>query len=231
MIYDSHLGKPVENQILLSLPVNEQGFILSKLEAVNLPYGRVLYNSGDPIKHVFFPNSGMCSLLSTTEDGSTVEVGMVGNEGLVGVPVVLGVNSMPYQVTVQVQCAALRLEANLLKEAFNQRGLFHDQVLLYVHDLITQISQSASCNRFHTVRQRLCRWLLTTCDRAKSNHFRLTQEVISHMLGARRQGVNEAAGEIKQLGLISYYRGQITILNREGLEATSCECYRIIKES
>jgi CRP-like cAMP-binding protein len=230
MNYDSQLGRVVENKILLRLPADEYDSILPKLEVVDLRYGKVLYNPGDAIKHVFFPNGGMCSLLATTEDGSTVEVGMVGNEGVVGVPVILGANSMPYQVTVQVQGTALRMKGSLLREAFNQRGLFHDQILLYVYDLLAQISQSASCNRFHTVRQRLCRWLLTTCDRAKSNLFRLTQEVLSHMLGARRQGVNEAAGDIKQLGLISHDRGQITVLDREGLEAFSCECYRIIKE-
>ena len=231
MIYGSQLGRLTENRLLLSLPLDEYDSIIPKLEAVELPYGKVLYNSGSPIKHAFFPNNGMCSILSSTEDGSTVEVGMVGNEGMVGVPVILGVNSMPYQVTVQVQGTALRMGVNLLREAFTQRGIFHDRILLYVYDLITQLSQSASCNRFHTVRQRLCRWLLITSDRAKLNHFRLTQEVISDMLGARRQGINEAASEIKQLGLISYYRGHITILDREGLEAASCECYKIIKES
>ena len=230
MIYDKQPGRPVENQILLSLSNNEYDFILPNLEAVNLPYGRILYHSGDSISYAFFPNSGMCSLLATTEDGSTIEVGMVGNEGLVGVPVVLGMNSMPYEVTVQVQGSALRVGVNLLIEVFNQHGLLHDRLLRYTYSLITQISQSAACNRFHTVEQRLCRWLLTTCDRAKSDHFRLTHEILSHMLGSRRQGVTEAASAIKHLGLISYNRGQITVLDRSGLEAASCECYNVIKE-
>lgn len=231
MVYDKRLGRHVENQILLSLSVDEYDFILPNLRAVNLAYGNVIYHSGDSISYAFFPNSGMCSLLATTKDGSTIEVGMVGNEGLVGVPVILGRNSMPYEVTVQVPGSALRVGVNLLIDAFNQHGLLHDKLLRYTYTLITQISQSAACNRFHTVEQRLCRWLLTTCDRAKTDHFRLTHEVLSRMLGARRQGVTEAASALKNLGLISYSRGQILLLDREGLESASCECYDVIKEN
>lgn len=215
----------IDNEILAALPRDEYNRIAPKLESVPLVYGKVVYQLGDHIRHVYFPDRGMASLLSVTRSGQIIEIGMVGKEGILGIPVIFGRSRIPYQVRVQVQGIAMRMKANLLKEEFDRGGSLHDLLLSYTYTLLTQLSQSAVCNRFHTVEERLCRWLLTACDRATSNKLRFTQDMIAQMLGSHRQGVAEAANRLQKAGLISYARGHIIALDREGLESASCECY------
>ena len=218
------------NQILFALSRQQYPLLFSNLEVVQLPRGKVVFHLAEPIKKVLFVASGMVSLLATTEDGSTTQVAMIGNEGLIGIPAVLGISKAPYQVTIQIPGRAMAVKAEILVEAFRQPGPLQDILLRYLHSLISQISQSAACNRFHTVEERLCRWLLVSCDRAKSNNLPLTQETLSYMLGAPRTNVTKAATALKRAGLIKYQRGDIQILNRLGLEQRGCECYRVISE-
>jgi CRP-like cAMP-binding protein len=186
--------------------------------------------SGDRIRYAHFPLTGMISLLSTTESGSTVEVAMVGNEGILGLPVVMSINKSPYEAMIHIAADTVRIKAEVLKEEFDRGGRLQDFMLRYTHVLIAQIMQSAVCNRFHTVEERLCRWLLIARDRVNSNTIDLTQENIAHMLGSPRTGVTMAAGVLQQSGLIRYSRGKIVILDRQRLSDASCECYRVIKE-
>lgn len=225
---DSHL--PTGNQILSALPRAQYPLLFSSLQSVSLERGKILFDLADPISSVFFITSGMVSLLATTEDGSTTQVGMVGDEGLLGLPAILRSGKAPYQVIVQIPGRALRVRAEVVVDAFRQDGPLQDILLRYTHSLISHISQSAACNRFHTVEQRLCRWLLVSLDRVKSDHLLLTQEALSHMLGATRTNVTTAAGTLKRAGLIQYRHGDIQVRNRNGLEQLSCECYRVITE-
>lgn len=222
---------PEHNQIIASLPADEYLRVARDLESIDLVQGEVLYNFGVEIQDVFFPTSGMVSLLSISEGGSLVEVGMVGNEGMLGTPLALGFKTSPHQVMVQVQGAALRMKAFALRSEFERNGVLHHLLLRHVGALLAEISQSVACNRFHIVEQRLCRWLLVTSDRVRSNSFGLTQEFLSYMLGARREGVALAMGDLKRLGLIHHVPGQITIIDRKGLESASCECYRIVRDA
>ena len=196
-----------------------------------MPCGKLIYNALDTIHDVYFLNSGIASLLSITQDGDTIEVGMVGSEGMLGIAVVLGIEKMPYQVIMQVEGTALRMNARALKQEFSQNKLLRDVLLRYLYTLMAQLSQSAVCNHFHTLEARLCRWLLITSDFVKSNEFKITHEFLSRILGSRRQGVTEAANSIRKAGIISYVRGHITILDREALESISCECYGVVKEA
>lgn len=221
--------KRIENRILASLPEDEYHRLLSNLQPVHLKKGTVIYQAGDQIKDCYFPLSGMISVLSTTEDHKTVEVAVIGNEGVIGIATVLQMNITPYQKIIQIQAEAMRIRADALKNEFHKGGKFQKLLLSYIHSLICQISQSAVCNRFHTVEQRMCRWLLLTSDRVRSDVFPLTQESISHMLGTPRTNVSMIANSLQQQGLIYYKRGIITIVDREELEETSCECYRIVK--
>lgn len=220
-----------KNRILAALPSDEYNMIAPKPEHVHLSYGRVLYDFSEEIRHVYFLNSGMGSLLSVTEDGAIVEVGMVGNEGMLGMPIIMGMETMPYRVTMQVAGTALRVRAGLVKQAFDQHRVLHKLLLRYTYTLIAQITQSALCNHFHSVEERLCRWLLTTRDRTKLDKFRLTHEMLSHMLGARRQSVTEVANMLRKAGLIDYVRGEITLLDTQGLRDRACECYEVVKEA
>jgi CRP-like cAMP-binding protein len=172
----------------------------------------------------------MLSLLSITEEGRTIEVGMIGNEGMTGVPVILRSGKAPYEVMVQLAGNALRIRGDALREAFNRGGTLQDLLLRYTHSLLIQVAQSAACNRFHTVEERLCRWLLVSRDRVQTDTIQLTQEFISHMLGVPRTSVTMIAGALQKEGLIKYSRGKITLLDRRGLEAASCECYRRVQE-
>lgn len=223
---DSHLF--TSNQILCALSREQYPLLFSSLQSVHLNRGEVLFNLADPIRWVFFIASGMVSLLATTEDGSTTQVGMVGDEGLVGIPSILRINKAPYQVIVQIPGRAMRLRAEILVDGFGRDGPLKEILLRYIHSLISQISQSAACNRFHTIEQRLCRWLLISLDRTRADHLPLTQEALSHMLGASRTNVTKAAATLKRAGLIQYRHGNIQIPNRQGLEQLSCECYRVI---
>ena len=230
------LSKPLpsaykHNLILGALHDKEYKHLYPALEPVALPQGKTLYGAGDAALHAYFLVSGMISLLAITEDGQAIEVGMVGNEGMVGLPIVLGLNIMPHLVITQLPCTALRISPEKLKAEFNLGGQFHDLLLRYTDTLITQLSQSASCNMFHTVKERLCRWLLIARDRVQSDTLCLTQEFISQMIGAPRTSVTTIAGILQKEGLVNYQRGKIVILDPGGLESASCECYGIVKES
>jgi CRP-like cAMP-binding protein len=223
--------RPTRNLILAALPAAEFDRLTAQLEPLSLPQGRVLYEHGQVIDQVYFPDSGMVSLLSTTSEGAIIEVAMVGNEGMLGMPIVWGSATIPYQVTVQIAGTARAVPASLLQAEVNRQGLLHDLLLRYTYILVSQISQSAVCNRFHTIEQRLCRWLLVTHDRTQSNEYPLTQDFLSHMLGSSRQRVNAALRALQKKRLIGYARGQIAIVDRRGLESTSCECYNLVRQA
>ncbi|HEX8499733.1 MAG TPA: Crp/Fnr family transcriptional regulator [Pyrinomonadaceae bacterium] len=221
---------PFDNHLLAALPREEYARLAPHLELVRLPAGRVLCEVGSVISHVHFLKGGMASLLSLTEDGHSVEVGMIGNEGVVGLPAVLGLGAAPYRVVMQLPGNALRLRADVLRAEFNRKGRLQQLLLHYLHTLLTQVSQSAACNRYHTMKARLCRWLLVSRDRSHSDTLHLTQEFLAQMMGAPRPRVTLVAGDLQRAGLIRYSRGKIFILDRRGLEAMSCECYRIVRE-
>lgn len=220
--------QPVGNRLLAALSPSEHERFFSRLEMVHLTRSKILYSAGDIINYTYFPLTGIISLLSVTEDGRTMEVAMVGNEGAIGIPVILRALTTPYEITVQIPARALRIRAGLLREEFDRGGRLQDVLLRYTNGLLLQVSQSPVCNYFHTVEKRLCRWLLITRDCLQSDTFHLTQEMISQMLGAPRSGVTVAAGQLQKKGLIRYSRGKITILNQKGLGMAACECYRIV---
>jgi CRP-like cAMP-binding protein len=222
-------GAPVGNRLLATLPRNEYKRLLPKLKTVNLVFGEPLYQSGDAIKYVYFPNNSIISLLSEVSETSLLEVGMVGNEGMAGLAVFMGVRSSSTYALVQGSGTALRMSSAALRTEANRLGSLHRLLHRYSHSLLTQVSQSSACNRFHFVDARLARWLLMTNDRLGVEEFPLTQEFLSNMLGVRREGVSKAAGALQAAKLIRYSRGTINLLNRRGLEAKSCECYAIIK--
>jgi CRP-like cAMP-binding protein len=222
---------PNENRLLAALPHEEYKRLQPHLELVHLSTRRTLAEAGDPIRHAYFLNSGMGSLLALTQGGATVEIAMVGNEGMLGIPVVLGAYKTVYRIMVQIPGDAMRIKADVIWTEFKRGGELQGLLLGYTHALITQISQSAVCNRFHTVEKRLCRWLLIAHDRVEGNTFHLTQEIISFMMGTPRTAVTMAAGTLQDAGLIRYKRGKITIIDRPGLEQSACECYRIVAES
>jgi len=217
------------NRLLATLPKKEYERLLPGLKRVPLDFGEILYEPGDIIKHVYFPNDSIVSLLSALSERSTLEVGMVGNEGMAGLPIFMGVKVSRTRALVQGAGSAMRMTSATVRLEANRLGALHRLLHRYSHSLLTQVSQSAACNRFHPVDARLARWLLMTSDRLGREEFRLTQEFMSNMLGVRREGVNRAAGALQTDRLIRYSRGVITILNRRDLEANSCECYAIIK--
>lgn len=225
---DTH---PIKNRLLAALPRDDYMRLHPNLELVKLSNRRTLYEAGDVIKYVYFLNSGMGSLLALTQGGATVEIAMVGNEGMLGIPAILGHHQTPYQVMIQLPGDGLRIKTDVIRAEFKLCGVLQDLLLNYTHALITQISQSAICNRFHTIEKRLCRWLLIAHDRVDGDTFHLTQEIISFMLGTPRTAVTMAAGTLQDSGLIRYKRGKITILDRSGLEEAACECYGIVAES
>lgn len=216
------------NRLLSALPDDEYAHLLPSLTLVRLPRRRVIYEAGESVRHVYFITGGMASLLAATTDGETVQVAMVGDEGAVGLSSLLGSGVMPYEVTVQLQGSALRISAAALAAAFRRSEALRDLLLRYLHTLVTQITQSALCNNYHTIEERLCRWLLISRDRAGSDVLSLTQESLSHMLGAQRTGVTSAASALQRSGLITYRHGQIRLLDQKGLEERSCECYAAV---
>ena len=220
---------PAVNRLLAALPQEEYQRLLPELEQVTLTFAEVVYKPGERIRHVYFPNESIISLLVEMSDRSTLEVGVIGNEGMAGISVFMDMDTSPYRAIVQGAGTAGRMGAAALREEAGRGGSLHRLLQRYAHSLLTQVSQSAACNRFHVVDARLARWLLMTGDRLGTNEFRLTQDFISHMLGVRREGVNKAAGALQKGELINYRRGQIRILNRAGLEAASCACYGIMK--
>lgn len=217
------------NRLLAALPKNEYRRLLPELKTVSLVLGEELYEPGDVIKHVYFPNDSIISLISELSETSRLEVGMVGNEGMAGLAVFMGVNSSTTLALVQGAGTAMRMSSAAVRREANRLGSLHHLLHRYSHSLLAQVSQSSSCNRFHMVDARLARWLLMTNDRLAAEEFPLTQEFLSTMLGVRREGVSKAAGALQARKLIRYSRGVITILNRRGLEAKSCLCYAIIK--
>ncbi|HEX6624891.1 MAG TPA: Crp/Fnr family transcriptional regulator [Pyrinomonadaceae bacterium] len=219
-----------KNRLLAALPRQEYERLAPHLEPMHLPRGKTIALTGDTLRYAYFPTSGMLSLLSTSGGGEAIEVAMVGSEGFVGVPIILKVGVTPYWSMVQIQSDAMRISAAALGEEFDRCEQLHDLLLKYTHSLLAHVTQSAVCNRFHTVQERLCRWLLLSRDRMKSDTINLTQEFISQMLGTARTGVTMAAVPLQDAGLIRYRRGKITILDREGLESVACECYSIVRK-
>lgn len=220
----------VENQLLSSLPRLDHTRLLAHLKQVHYKQGQVLYEAGDSIRHVYFFMNGMASLLSSDEAGETLEVATVGNEGMVGIPAILRSNESPYQVVVQISADVMRMGVDKLCAEFNRGGQFHDLLLRYLSVWLNQMTQSAVCNRFHGLDQRLSRWLMVTRSHAQSNELHLTQEHISYALGVPRTSITASARRLKETGLISYERGKIQILNPRGLEDEACECYRTAVE-
>jgi len=221
---------PVANSLLASLPRKDYERLLTSSEPVTLNFGEIIYEPGQPIRHVYFPNDALVSLLTLADGHLALEVGMVGHEGMVGTPVPLGINVSAVRALVQGSGTAMRMtSARFLKEFRDcpplQRALYR-----YIHVLMAQVTQTAACNRFHVVEARLARWLLMTRDRVRANKFRLTHEFLAHMLGVRRVGVTGAASALQQQKLIRYSRGEISILDSKGLEAAACRCYQVVKD-
>jgi CRP-like cAMP-binding protein len=220
---------PKQNHLLDALPASAYERIAPHLELIPMALGEVLYESGARLRHVYFPTTSIVSLLYVMEDGASAEIAVVGNEGILGISLFMGGNTTPSRAIVQSEGHAFRLRADLLKNEFERHGPTMHLLLRYTQALITQMAQTAVCNRHHTVDQQLCRWLLLSLDRLGSNELAMTQELIANMLGVRREGVTEAAGQLQDAGLIRYRRGHITVLDRPGLEARSCECYQVVK--
>ncbi|MDB6084817.1 MAG: Crp/Fnr family transcriptional regulator [Gammaproteobacteria bacterium] len=221
---------PLQNRLLAALPDVERERWLPQLEYVDLPLGNVLYEPGDTLSHVYFPTSAIVSLLYVMANGSSAEIAVVGNEGIVGISLFMGGESTPSRAVIQSAGQGIRLKAQLMKDEFDRAGAVHNLLLRYTQALITQMAQTAVCNRHHSLDQQLCRWLLLSMDRLQGNELVMTQELIANMLGVRREGVTEGALKLQQANLIRYARGRITVLDRDGLETRSCECYAVVKK-
>lgn len=221
---------PVRNQLLTKLVPEALERLSPHLEVVNLSLGQVIYEAGAPLSHVYFPIDCIVSLLCVMADGSSAEIAVVGNEGVVGIALFMGGGTTPSRALVQSAGPAQRIPSIHLLAEFDRIGGLHNLLLRYTQALITQMSQTAVCNRHHTVDQQLCRWLLLSLDRLSSSELTMTQELIANMLGVRREGVTEAAGRLQSSGIIRYSRGVITVLNRPQLEARVCECYAVVKK-
>ena len=217
------------NHLLAALPNLVTSRWLAHLEDVELGLGQVLYESGGTLSHVYFPTTAIVSLLYVMENGASAEIAVVGNEGIVGISLFMGGESTPSRAVVQSAGRGLRLKAQILKDEFNQAGPVLHLLLRYTQALITQMAQTAVCNRHHSLDQQLCRWLLLSLDRLQGDELVMTQELIANMLGVRREGVTEGALKLQQAGLIRYARGRITVLDRGGLEKRTCECYAVVK--
>ncbi|HEV7614054.1 MAG TPA: Crp/Fnr family transcriptional regulator [Steroidobacteraceae bacterium] len=226
---DILFSEPI-NRLLAALPNAEAERWLPLMESVDLPLGQVLYEAGGTLSHVYFPTTAIISLLYVMEDGASAEIAVVGNEGIVGVSLFMGGESTPSRAVVQSAGRGLRLKAQILKDEFNRAGPVLHLLLRYTQALITQMAQTAVCNRHHSLDQQLCRWLLLSLDRLEGNELVMTQELIANMLGVRREGVTEGALKLQNAGLIQYARGHITVLDRGGLEKRSCECYAVVKK-
>ena len=221
---------PRDNHILDALPDEERERLFPHLSFVSMPLGKVLYESGESLKHIYFPTDSIVSLLYVMKDGASAEIAVVGNDGAIGVALFMGGETTPSRAIVQSAGSAYRLEGKRLKLEFSRHGQMLHVLLRYTQSLITQMAQTAVCNRHHSVNQQLCRWLLLSLDRLQSNELKMTQELIANMLGVRREGVTAAAGELQKAGVIRYSRGKITVLDRAKLEQLSCECYSVVKK-
>lgn len=221
---------PVANSLLAALPRKAYQLLLARLEPITLTFGEELYRPGEPIRHVYFPTDSLVSLLTLVEGHQALEVGLVGYEGMLGIPLALGVSDSPVRALVQGSGMALRMTSAHFRNEFQQNALLQKEVYRYTYELMVQLTQTAACNRFHHVEARLARWLLMTRDRVRSNQFHQTHGLLGNMLGVRRVGVTKAAGALRQRKLISYNRGEISILDGDGLEAAACQCYQIVKD-
>jgi CRP-like cAMP-binding protein len=219
-----------KNHLLAALTDAERAPWKPPLQAVEMPLGKVLYESGGKLTHVYFPTTSIVSLLYVMENGASAEIAVVGNEGIVGISLFMGGESTPSRAVVQSGGEGLCLRANTLMREFNRAGPVMHLLLRYTQALITQMAQTAVCNRHHSLDQQLCRWLLLSLDRLQSNQLVMTQELIANMLGVRREGVTEAAGRLHRAGIIDYQRGHITVLDRAQLERRTCECYAVVKK-
>ncbi|MDO8294263.1 MAG: Crp/Fnr family transcriptional regulator [Gallionella sp.] len=221
---------PSQNHLFAALPAEVFERLSPHLELIPMPLGQVIYESGGQLQHVYFPTTAIVSLHYVMENGASAEIAGVGNEGVLGITLFMGGNTTPTLSTVYTGGYGYRLKARLIMEEFNRAGPLMRLMLRYTQALMTQISQAVVCNRHHSVEQQLCRWLLSTLDRLPSNELTITQELIASMLGVRREGITEAAGNLQRAGLISYRRGHITVLKRTGLESRACECYNVVKK-
>jgi CRP-like cAMP-binding protein len=219
----------IENHLLAALPVEDLAHISPQLVLVDMPLGKVLYESGGALSHVYFPTTSIVSLLYVMEDGSSAEIAIVGNDGLIGIALFMGGETTPSRAIVQSAGHAYRLDARILKDEFRRGGSMQRLLLRYTQALITQMAQTAVCNRHHSIDQQLCRWLLLSLDRLPSSELKMTQELIANMLGVRRSGVTEAALKLQDAGLIRYNYGHIEVLDRSGLEKRVCECYGVVR--
>tara|TARA_R110001583_G_scaffold81648_4_gene217614 strand:+ start:534 stop:1274 length:741 start_codon:yes stop_codon:yes gene_type:complete len=220
---------PKQNNLLAALPAQELDALAANLERVPLSLGDILYEPGTQLEHAYFPTTAIVSLHYVMASGASAETAGVGHEGVVGIALFLGGDTTPSSAVVQTAGHAYRLGKSLLLQEFNRAGILQGLLLRYTQALITQMAQTAACNRHHSVEQQLCRWLLLTLDRVPSNELVITQELVAGMLGVRREGITEAAGKLKHAGIISYRRGHITVLDRSGLEARTCECYAVVR--
>lgn len=223
------VSSPRQNHLLDALLTGEYDRLSPDLDLVTMPLGQVLYESGEQLHHVYFPTTAIISMLYVMEDGASAEIAIVGNEGILGISLFMGGETTPSRAVVQSAGFGYRLKASLLKTEFNRAGPVQRLLLRYTQALITQMAQTAVCNRHHTVEQQLCRWLLLSLDRLASNELAMTQELIANMLGVRREGVTEAASKLQKAGLIQYSRGKITVIDRPNLEKRCCECYEVVK--
>ncbi|HEV7631639.1 MAG TPA: Crp/Fnr family transcriptional regulator [Steroidobacteraceae bacterium] len=221
---------PQQNRLLAALSAPERERIFPNLQLIEMPLGRVVYEPGDTLRHVYFPTNCIVSMLYVMENGASAEISVVGNEGLIGISLFMGGETTPSRAIVQSSGHAFRLAGQELKDEFHRNGAMQILLLRYTQALITQMAQTAVCNRHHNVDQQLCRWLLLSLDRLSSNQLTMTQELIANMLGVRREGVTDAAGKLQKLGIIQYTRGLITVLDRPRLEALCCECYAVVKK-
>jgi len=226
---NSSASAPIENLLLTALPVEERTRLLPDLEPISFSLGEVVYESGGHIDYAYFPTSAIVSLLYIMENGATAEIGVAGYEGVIGIALFMGGETMPNRAVVQSAGNALRMKQKPLQAEFVRGGMFQTSLLRYTQALMTQISQTAVCNRLHTVEQQLCRWLLLSHDRLRTDKLVMTHDLIANMLGVRREGITVAAQKLQERGLISYVRGTITILDRQGLETEVCECYQVVK--
>jgi CRP-like cAMP-binding protein len=230
MAVAKHTDNALMNHLLAALPADELARLEPDLEPVSLPLGKVIYESGEQLDYIYFPTTAIISLLYIMENGSTAEIGMAGNDGLVGVALFMGGSTTPSRAVVQSAGNAFRLRSKTLQTAFDFGGVFQKILLRYTQSLMTQISQTAVCNRLHSVEQHLCRWLLINHDLLQTNKLVMTHDHIANMLGVRRERVSIAAGHLQKQELIKYVRGTITILDRKGLESAACECYQVVKD-
>ena len=221
---------PQQNHLLAALPAEVQQRLFLDLELIPLPLGKILYESGDALRHVYFPTDAIVSLLYVMENGASAEISVVGNEGLIGIAVFMGGESTPSRAVVQSAGYAFRLLGKQFKAEVNRHGEMLHLMLRYTQALLTQMAQTAVCNRHHSIDQQLCRWLLLSLDRLPGDQLTMTQELIANMLGVRREGVTDAAGKLQKLGVIEYSRGHIKVLDRPRLEQLSCECYAVVKK-